>query len=183
MQNCENPKILHSWKKLAQTASPASPTFSSCANFWDFHTICCTILHNFVVFLSICAKFCTFMRIFARIFCANISSSKIVSVLFFTLFPTLCGWRGGKPDIVAVVLSTFYVLIYLCLSTFGDFSFLNFFAPIDSMLLFKLNFFTILTLLSCWWAALSARREPNSISKLDLPYWRGGGREWLVVFF
>ena len=25
---CENPKNYHSWKKLAQTASPASPSFS-----------------------------------------------------------------------------------------------------------------------------------------------------------
>ena len=31
------------------------------------------------------------MRIFARVFCADISSSKIVLVLFFTLFPTLTG--------------------------------------------------------------------------------------------
>ena len=28
MQNCENPKNLHSWKKFALTASPASPAFS-----------------------------------------------------------------------------------------------------------------------------------------------------------
>ena len=38
---------------------------------------------------AVFAHFCTFMRIFVRVFCANILSSKIVSVLFFTLFSTL----------------------------------------------------------------------------------------------
>ena len=66
--------------------------------FWIFTQFVaqfCAFLHNFVVFLSIFANFCIFLLIFVRIFCANISSSKIVSVLFFTLFPTL-GRRKTK---------------------------------------------------------------------------------------
>ena len=74
-----------------------------CANFYNFFCTFLRIFAQFVVFLCIFAKNCkkpckfvhffaiflTFMRIFAHVFCANISSSKIVSVLFFTLFPTL----------------------------------------------------------------------------------------------
>ena len=61
--------------------------FFSCANFFDFHNCFaefCVFLHSFVVFLrifaQICKKmlffafFCTFMRIFACVFCANNSS-------------------------------------------------------------------------------------------------------------
>ena len=72
-------------------------------------------LQNFVVFLIIFviflqifaffAHFCTFMRIFAHIFCANISSSKIVSVPFFTLFPTLVSGGTVYRNLFRLVIS------------------------------------------------------------------------------
>ena len=71
-----------------------------CANFLDFTILFahfCVLLHNFFVFfvyfckiLNFFAHFCTFMRNFAHVFCAYISSSKIVSVLFFSRFFQLC---------------------------------------------------------------------------------------------
>ena len=59
------------------------------AQFCSVFAHFCKTLQIFCTFLHFFANFCTFIRIFARVFCDNISSSKIVSVLFFTLFPTL----------------------------------------------------------------------------------------------
>ena len=94
------------WKKRL---TPSVLIFSSCAIiFWIFThffaQFCCVFEHFLQIFANFCKKliflayFCTFMRFFAHIFCANISSSKIVSVLFFTLFPTLhpCGHQVGE---------------------------------------------------------------------------------------
>ena len=47
------------------------------------------------------------MHIFARAFCANISSSKIVSALFFTLFPTLV----VMVEVVIVVASVVVMVV------------------------------------------------------------------------
>ena len=67
-----------------------------------FAQFCCVFEHfcKFCKFLHFFAHFCTFMQIFARIFCANISSSKIVSVLFFTLFPTLAVAKTNRAHLV-----------------------------------------------------------------------------------
>ena len=86
------------WKKRGMRGTPSVLIFSSCAIFFDFHNFCCTILCFCTILLCFCkffqnvALFCSFIHIYAYFctcFCANISSSKILSVLFFTLFPTL----------------------------------------------------------------------------------------------
>ena len=53
------------WKKMMTLVTLFVLIFSSCTKFLDFHTI---LLHNFIGFLSIFAKFCPFWLNFAFFF-------------------------------------------------------------------------------------------------------------------
>ena len=87
MKYLEELPEIQRWKKRGTRGTPSMQILSSCAIFFNFHTIFCKILRifaqfccvfeHFCKFLQIYAFFCSFlyvMCIFEPIFCANISS-------------------------------------------------------------------------------------------------------------
>ena len=75
-------RCIQRWIKRGTRGMLSVQTISSCANFLDFHNFFCTVLRIFAQFCCVFVYFSTFMRIFACVFCANISSLKIVSAIF-----------------------------------------------------------------------------------------------------
>ena len=100
---------------MEKAADAVSVFFPAVLIFWIFTHFFGTILCIFAKFCCVFEHFCKilYLCIFARIFCANILSSKIVSVLFFTLFPTLIG-SGAKNS--ADKMNSKQILIYLLIS-------------------------------------------------------------------
>ena len=70
------------WKKMETLETPSVVIFSSFANFLVLHAIFCTSLRIFATQKKyyIFARFCAF---FARVFCANLSDSKLSLCYFF----------------------------------------------------------------------------------------------------